>query len=244
MMANKKWDIVHRGKPYTFELNKLRVSADHRAELARVLKEAKQAAGYAAKSVDVELADRVIGLLGNGAEISNEAFAELGEIADGVTEAMSAQGEDEVATDNTNTKDLELMQAIANIAGSAEGRAALNKARAGAPLTPQERETVDRHNLLLTQHNEIADKERSGTGGGWMPTTRPHALAPELYALEKIKDPRERIHAIRSLKSQWRDDPKSAYNDASHGDHKNAIAWMSRLYQAEEALGPQPEDPE
>jgi hypothetical protein len=32
-MANKKWEVTHRGRSYTFELKKLRVSYDHRASL-------------------------------------------------------------------------------------------------------------------------------------------------------------------------------------------------------------------
>jgi hypothetical protein len=80
--------------------------------------------------------------------------------------------------------------------------------------------------------------------GGTFKTRRPYYAAPELYQIEKIADPRERVHAIRVLKSQWRDDPKSAYNDTSHGDHKNAVEWMQRLYQAKAELPQQPEDPE
>jgi hypothetical protein len=78
--------------------------------------------------------------------------------------------------------------------------------------------------------------------GRWMPTARPHSIPRELYDIEGIADTREKVHAIRGLRSQWRDDPKSAYNDTSHGDHKNAVAWMSRLYKAEADLAPQPED--
>ena len=127
------------------------------------------------------------------------------------------------------------------IASTPEGKEALMRVRTGQSLTPQQAQLAEVYRELEAGVKAVARHEQHSPGG-WMKTTRPHTVAPELYALEKIQDPRERIHAIRSLKSQWRDDPKSAYNDTSHGDHKNAVEWMSRLYQEESALGPQPDD--
>ena len=100
------------------------------------------------------------------------------------------------------------------------------------------RRLVERPSCL---NNTQARKEQASAGGTFS-TKRPHFVAPELYQLERIQDPREKAHAIRALKSSWRDDPKSAFNDVKHGDHKSAVEWMQRLYQAESELGPMDED--
>jgi hypothetical protein len=138
---------------------------------------------------------------------------------------------------------LEAVRGMNEIAKTTDGKIALQRWRNGQDLNPAQSRLIEQYRSYEKQHNDAADAARPKGAGGWMKTTRPHTVAPELYALETIQDPRERTHAIRSLKSQWRDDPKSAFNDTSHGDHKNAIEWMGRLYQAESELGPQPEDP-
>jgi hypothetical protein len=132
-----------------------------------VLKEAQADAGYAAKKADTDIVNHVLELLGSGAEISNEAITELGEIYDGLSQVMDGQEGNSMAA-NTNT-DIELMREIAAIAGSPEGRDALNLARVDKDrLTSAQREIVDRHDMLLKQHNEIADAERAGKSGGWL----------------------------------------------------------------------------
>jgi hypothetical protein len=50
------------------------------------------------------------------------------------------------------------------------------------------------------------------------------------------------VHAIRALKSQWRDDEKSPFNDVQHPEHRNYVGAMDRLYRAEAEIGPMPED--
>jgi hypothetical protein len=92
--------------------------------------------------------------------------------------------------------------------------------------------------------NDAADAARPKGVGGWMPTTRPHSIPRELYDISRISDARERVHAIRELKSRWRDDEKSPFNDVHHPERRNYIGAMDRLYRAEEELGRQPEDPE
>jgi hypothetical protein len=69
-------------------------------------------------------------------------------------------------------------------------------------------------------------------------------IPAELHAIERITDPRERVHAIRQQGAAWRDDKTSPYNVVSHLEHGTTVGAMSRLYQEEEALGRQPEDPE
>jgi hypothetical protein len=163
--------------------------------------------------------------------------AEEVEIAGAVNAAI--RGESEMPTNEK--PEIQAVREMNRLASTPEGKEALMRARTGQSLTPQQAQLWEVYRELEAGVNAVARKEQHSPGG-WMKTTRPHTVAPELYALEKIQDPRERVHAIRALKSQWRDDPKSAYNDTAHGDHKNAIEWMSRLYQAEADLGPQQED--
>jgi hypothetical protein len=132
-------------------------------------------------------------------------------------------------------------QEIAQIVGTPEGRVALQRARTGQPLDARQAAIVKRHDELEAANNTVARKEQASRGG-WMKTTRPHSIPTELHAIERIADVRERTHAIRQQKAAWRDDPKSPFNDASHPEHKNYVEAMSRLYQAEADLGPQPED--
>lgn len=92
--------------------------------------------GYARQSPDQKAAQQAIKLLGAD-NFSDATLKELTELSTEVSEATEEQTA--VATETKNTKDLELMRGIAAIAGSPEGRNALNKARAGAPLSPRER---------------------------------------------------------------------------------------------------------
>jgi hypothetical protein len=127
------------------------------------------------------------------------------------------------------------------IAGTLEGREALQRARTGAGLSPEQKALVSEYRTLELEHNSQA---KPAYTGGTFKTRRPHYVAPELYQIEKIQNQRERAHAIRALKSQWLSDPKSAYADTSHPDHKSAVDNMRRLYEHEAELGRQPEDPE
>jgi hypothetical protein len=229
MAVNKKWEIVHRGKGYKFELNKLKVSVDHRAELARVLREAVGDAGYAAKPEDRELVNHVLGLIGSGAEISNEAINELGTIY----ETTFAQEENEMAAGN-NT-DLGLMREIAAIAGSPEGRDALNLARLDkGRLSTAQRQIVDRHDMLLKQHNEIVDKERAGKGGGWLKGPRPYIPSD---AMKWITNPHREQR--RQLAAEWKArtlaNPTHDYWHSDRGAlNKSAKLAMKAAYEAAE----------
>jgi hypothetical protein len=157
------------------------------------------------------------------------------------TEIVSEWHEAEEITEVANT--LQPFQEIAQIVGTPEGRIALQRARTGQPLDARQAAIVKRHDELNAANSAQARKEQAGSGG-WMTTRRPHSIPAELHAIERIADARERTHAIRQQKAAWRDDPKSPFNDASHPEHKNYVEAMSRLYQAEADLGPQPEDTE
>jgi hypothetical protein len=208
--------------------------------MRRVLQEAKRDAGYAAKRADTDVVDRVLALIGDGkTAITSEALRELEEIGTSVSETITPREGNGMAA-NTNT-DIERIKEMNKIAADPEGRIALQRAQTGQDLDARQAEIVQRYKALEFAHNEQARKEQHSPGG-WMKTSRPHSIPRELYDIERIAGVREKVHAIRGLRSRWRDDPKSAYNDTSNGDHKNAIEWMSRLYQAEQDLGPQPED--
>jgi hypothetical protein len=134
-------------------------------------------------------------------------------------------------------------QEIAQILGTPEGRIALQRSRAGQPLDARQAAIVARHNELEAANNAQAYREQASESGTFK-TTRPHMIPAELHAIERITDVRERVHAIRQQRAAWRDDKASPYNDVSHPEHKNYVGAMSRLYQEEEALERQPEDPE
>jgi hypothetical protein len=137
----------------------------------------------------------------------------------------------------------EPFQQIAEMWKDPAVRIAKQRRDAGAPLDAEQKEIMREYDRLEFANNSQARKEQAGSGG-WMKTTRPHSIPAELHAIERIADPRERTHAIRQQKAAWRDNPTSPFNDASHPEHKNYVEAMSRLYQAEEELGRQPEDPE
>ena len=80
--------------------------------------------------------------------------------------------------------------------------------------------------------------------GGTMKATRAHYIHPDLYRIEAIENPREKAHALRAWRSEMRDNPKSPFNDVKNPDHKNAIEWIQRTYEAEAEIGPMPEDGE
>jgi hypothetical protein len=134
---------------------------------------------------------------------------------------------------NTNT-DIELMRGISAIVGSAEGRNALNRQRAGAPLSPHEREICDTHNALLKQHNEIADAERAGKSGGWLKGPRSYISSD---AMKWIANPHREQR--RQLAAEWKArtfaDPTHDYWHPDRGAlNKSAKLVMKAAYGAAE----------
>ena len=167
----------------------------------------------------------------------NEAtLTELKELSTQVSEAAEEQ---QMATKDAD--DIARVKEMNAIAAAPEGREARQRAATGQSLTPQQAALVKRYNELEFAHNEQARHEQHSPGG-WMKTTRPQSVPNELYALERITDPREKVHAIRNLKAEMRNNPLSAFNDVKNPDHKNAVEAMNRLYIAESELGKQPED--
>jgi hypothetical protein len=215
-------------------------SAEGRAQLAGALKELT---GGSRKNAEEEMVHQAVSLLSRPNFNSSTLAALQGLVAKAAELTGTTQEELNAVTENTNP-DIERIREMNRITADREGREALQRAATGQALDARQTAIVQRYRELEQANNEIArheDKIKNGAGGT-MKISRPHYVAPELYALNKIQDPRERIHAIRALKSQWRDDPQSHYNNQKSPEHKNAIEWMSRLYQEEEALGKLPED--
>ena len=122
-------------------------------------------------------------------------------------------------------------------------RAAEQRRDAGARLDDREKEIMREYDRLEAANNTVAYLEQASKGGTFK-TTRPPSIPSDLFRIEKIADPRERAFAIRELRSQWRDNPQSAFNDVKNPEHHNHVQAMRRLYEAESELGPLPEDPE
>jgi hypothetical protein len=159
------------------------------------------------------------------------------DIAGAVNEAL--RGETEVTTEMR--PELGPVHRMNQIASTTEGRVALQRDRLRQALTPSQAALVSEYRALEQAHNAAVKPVYTG---GTFKTGRPHTLPRELYGLEKIADPRERLHGIREMRAQMRDDKASAFNNANHPEHRNAIEQMRRLYDAEQEIGPLPEDPE
>jgi hypothetical protein len=94
---------------------------------------------------------------------------------------------------------------LAEMMRDPEVRIALQRAKVGQPLDAAQRQIVARHNELEAQNNQIARREQAGSGG-WMSTKPPHRVPSDLYRIDKIADPREKLHAVRELRAQIRAD--------------------------------------
>jgi hypothetical protein len=220
MATNKKWEVVHRSKSYRFELNKLKVSYDHRAELARVLQEAVRDAGYAAKAADRELVNRVLGLI-NGAEISNEALTELS----GIYETTFAQEGNDMATNNSlpMAPGLEAVRAMNAIAKTAEGREALMRARNGQDLAPQQQMLVDDYRALEKAHNDAADAEKRSYDPP-KPLNRYIGKDVMVFAANQNKVQRQQLAAEHRAKVLG--DMNHPYWNGSGPEHRAAVLGM------------------
>jgi hypothetical protein len=151
----------------------------------------------------------------------------------------SLRGENQVS--NEQRPEIQAVHEMNQIASSREGKEALQRAATGQELSPAQAALVNEYKALEQQHNAQAKPAYSG---GTFKTARPFAIPKELFDLERIAGSRERLFALRQLRSEWRDNPKSPYNDVQHPEHKNYIGAMTRLYEAEQALGPVAEDPQ
>jgi hypothetical protein len=226
-MANKTWAVNHRGKDYTFSLSKLRVSYDHCAELARVLKEAVTDAGYAAKQVDRELVNHVLGLIGSGAEISNEAITELGEIYE--SKFVNGQEGNEMATKPASgtsapmAPGLEAVRGMNRIGADPEGKIALQRWRNGQDLTPQQQMLVDDYRAFEKAHADLADAEKRSYDPP-KPLNRYIGKDVMAFAVNQNKVQRQQLAAEHRAKVLG--DMNHPYWNASSTEHKAAVVGM------------------
>jgi hypothetical protein len=214
-----------------------------RAGVAEVRRDLMSRVGYLSTTPDEKAVQEAIKLLDPSVDLTTEALAQLESIATSASETITQEGNEMAETAKSPDVDVERVREMNRIAADREGAEALRRAATGQALDARQTAIVKQYKALEFAHNEKARHEQHSPGG-WMKTTRPHSIPSELHAIERIADVRERTHAIRQQKAAWRDDPKSPFNDASHPEHKNYVEAMSRLYQAEEELGRQPEDPE
>jgi hypothetical protein len=229
-MAANSFRFEHRGKVIEW------TAETPASEIERLLPEIIGDRGYAATRADVAKAQR---WLAGDQTVRAEVMQQFIETIDAQENEMAE------ATNAPQSAGLEALRARNKIMSTVEGRIAIERWRTGQDLNAQQQRLVDDYQAYEKTYADAADAAKPKEApGGWMKTARPHYISPELYRIEAIQDPRERVHAIRALRSEWRDNPKSAFNDVNHGDHKSAVEWLQRLYQAEQELGPQPEDPE
>jgi hypothetical protein len=132
-------------------------------------------------------------------------------------------------------------QQIAQMMRDPEVRIAKQRRDARAPLDGRQKAIMARHDALEAANNTIARKE-AARAGGWMSTKPPHRIPSDLYALDRIRDPREKLHGVRELRAKIRGDKEHPYNNSGHADYKIAVETMRRLYEVESELPQQPED--
>jgi len=228
-MASNSIRFEHRGKVIEW------TAETPASEIERLLPEMMRDRGWLATPADRALAQRWL---------AGDQTARA-EVMQQFVETLDAQ-ETEKMAENTTTEnpDIARVREMNRIAATPEGREARQRAATGQSLTPQQAALVARYRELETKNNEVARAEVARRQGGTFKISRPHTLPHELFDLERVADPKERLHGIRELRSRWRDDKASAYNDVNHGDHKSAVDAMRRLYEAEEALSQTPKDGE
>jgi hypothetical protein len=99
--------------------------------------------------------------------------AEEVEIAGAVNEAI--RGESEMATSEQMKPELQAVREMNRISSTSEGRTALQRARLGLPLTPQQAQLWEIYRELENGVNTVARQEQSSKGG-WMKTEPRPAL--------------------------------------------------------------------
>jgi len=136
------------------------------------------------------------------------------------------------------------IQELSEIYGSPEYKkasqlAATNKAMLDDPSRAQERhvwlraEELER--TLKAAEPKRQDRDYAGNPKSPDPLVkgRAHFIHDEVMRISKLPA-HEQVNAARSLRAQWRNDLKSAYNNPAHPDHKSAVEDMQRLYAAEQ----------
>jgi hypothetical protein len=118
---------------------------------------------------------------------------------------------------------------IEQIAGSSEGKVALQKRATGQSLTPREAKLIGRHDALMAANEEQAHKERPPLPGKY--STQPEFASRRIRELvanpdgfARINDAREYIAEIRATKGH-------AAFDEQAVNHKHAREELRQLYE-------------
>lgn len=143
----------------------------------------------------------------------------------GATCAISAIGR----SDNVKA-----FERIAQIAGSDEGRVALQRKRTGQSLTPRQQDLIDEHDYLMEENGRTARAERPlahRIGPSRYGESLTHVPA-EVLRISRLP-PFEQQQAAREMRTKIMNDRNHPYFNPNHAEHKQALKTMELLYQAE-----------
>jgi hypothetical protein len=157
--------------------------------------------------------------------------AEEYEIGGAVNDAI--RGESEMATSEQMKPELQAVREMNKIASTSEGRTALQRARLGLPLTPEQKQLWEIYRELENGVNTLARHEQAPKGGK-MPPPRPYIPSD---AMKWITNPHKEQR--RQLAAEWKArtlaDPNSGYWHADRGAlNKSAKLAMRAAYEMAE----------
>ena len=179
--------------------------------------------GWANQSPDQKAAQQAMRLL--SAENFTEAtLTELTELSTNVLEA--AEGQTEMATKETappTAPGLENVRAMNALASTAEGRIALQRARNGQDLTPQQQRLVDDYWGFEKAHNDAADAEKRSYDPP-KPLNRYIGRDVMAFATNRNKVQRQQLAAEHRAKVLG--DKDNPYWNASSTEHRAAVLGM------------------
>jgi hypothetical protein len=216
--------ITIGGQPYTWEqLSRPDVRRALLPMVEAMIAQAKaDPAAFGYTAADVQAAVRY----------TTGEFDNLSE--DRMREIFPAQEEAEVTTTTnpmTSTPPINgatAFREVAKIAGSPEGRIALQRRANGQPLDAAQTALIQRHDAFLAANNAQALREHPPTGGTMKATTK--YIPTAIRELAKLP-PVEQAHAVRERLAALRNDPR--WTDTNHREHAQANYEMELLYQGQ-----------
>ena len=201
-----------------------------RAGVAEVQRDLVSRVGYLRRTDDEQKMQEVIELLNPNRDLTTEAVAQLETVAKNTIESIAEKGaETEMATQPTSTTTpatapgLENVRGMNAIASTAEGRIALQRARNGQDLTPQQQRLVDDYRALEKAHNDAADASRvSKEPRKNLSTYIPGDVMPWATNQNKV----QRLQQAAEHRVKVLNNPAHPYWNASSGEHKSAVLGM------------------
>ena len=231
-MAANNYSFEYKGKRYQWDRNTLR-SPEGRAEIQRVLSERVKELSYLGYTAgynvmkDMTTARNVIQALGG-----NITEPLLRAIETDIVEKMMnapAQEETEVATQATNetaaptAPGLENVREMNRIAGTAEGRIALQRARNGQDLDAAQTALVQRYRSLEQAHNDAADAVKPSTSAREGLNTY---IGRDVMAFATNQNRAQRQQLAAEHRAKVLGDTNHPYWNASSTEHKAAVLGM------------------